>query len=168
MEEVKTDQRQDKKEERSFELRSEKVRSIVGQIPSVLVRYGITAIGVVFICLFAVAYFLPYKRVYSGTATIHEIIIVPTDSTDITILLRFESKRPDNAIGQMLYLHTPDSSFAGQIQNLSSIRDTLARQETLCRFKTTDIQPLENQTVDFRLIQYSENFLQKIFGDIGL
>lgn len=168
MEEVKTDQRQDKKEERSFELRSEKVRSIVGQIPSVLVRYGITAIGVVLICLFAVAYFLPYKRVYSGTATIHEIIIVPTDSTDITILLRFESKRPDNAIGQMLYLHTPDSSFAGQIQNLSSIRDTLARQETLCRFKTTDIQPLENQTVDFRLIQYSENFLQKIFGDIGL
>lgn len=51
MEEAKTDQRQGKKEERSFELRSEKVRSIVGQIPSVLVRYGITAIGVVLICL---------------------------------------------------------------------------------------------------------------------
>ena len=43
MEEAKTDQRQGKKEERSFELRSEKVRSIVGQIPSVLVCYGITA-----------------------------------------------------------------------------------------------------------------------------
>ena len=41
-------EKQKNKKERSFELRSEKVRSIVGQIPSSLVRYGITAIGVVF------------------------------------------------------------------------------------------------------------------------
>lgn len=33
-----------KKHEQEFELRSEKVRSIVGQIPSSLVRYGITII----------------------------------------------------------------------------------------------------------------------------
>ena len=52
-----------KKEERSFELRSEKVRSIVGQIPSSLVRYGITAIGAVLLCIVAVAYLLPYKQV---------------------------------------------------------------------------------------------------------
>ena len=168
MEEAKTDQRQGKKEERSFELRSEKVRSIVGQIPSVLVRYGITAIGVVLICLFAIAYFLPYKQVYSGTATIHEITIAPTDSTDITVLLRFENKRPDNAIGQMLYLQSPYGIFAGQLRALSAVRDTLARQETLCRFKTTDIQPLENQTIDFQLVQSSGNLLQKLLGDIGL
>ena len=55
---------EEKKQERSFELRSEKVRSIVGQIPSSLVRYGITTIGTVLLCLFAVAYFLPYKQVY--------------------------------------------------------------------------------------------------------
>ena len=54
---------QKKKQERSLELRSEKVRSIVGQIPSSLIRYGITAIGMVLLCLFAVAYFLPYKQV---------------------------------------------------------------------------------------------------------
>ena len=61
------------KQERNFELRSEKVRSIVGQIPSSLVRYGITAIGVVLLCLFVVVYFLPYKQVYSGTAIIQYI-----------------------------------------------------------------------------------------------
>lgn len=117
MEEAKTDQRRGKKEERSFELRSEKVRSIVGQIPSVLVRYGITAIGVVLICLFAIAYFLPYKQVYSGTATIHEITIAPTDSTDITILLRFENKRPGNVNGQMLYLQASMVRLWGQYEN---------------------------------------------------
>ncbi len=166
MEETKKDQRQDKKEERSFELRSEKVRSIVGQIPSTLVRYGITAIGAVLLCLLAVAYFLPYKQVYSGTATIHEVAITPTDSTDITILLRFENKRLDNAIGQMLYLHTPDSSFAGQIQNLSSIRDTLEHQEALCRFKGTEIKSVENQTVDFQIVRTSSNLLQKMLGGL--
>lgn len=62
-----------KKDEKNFELRSEKVRSIVGQIPSSLVRYGITIIGIVLLFLFAIAYFLPYKQVYSGVATIREV-----------------------------------------------------------------------------------------------
>ena len=79
-----------KKEERSFELRSEKVRSIVGQIPSSLVRYGITAIGAVLLCIVAVAYLLPYKQVYSGTAVIHEIGgEQKAASTEINVLLKF-------------------------------------------------------------------------------
>ena len=53
--------KQENKQERSFELRSEKVRSIVGQIPSALIRYGITAIGAVLLCLLAVAYF-PFAK----------------------------------------------------------------------------------------------------------
>lgn len=166
MEEAQKDQRQDKKEEHSFELRSEKVRSIVGQIPSSLVRYGITAIGVVLICLFAVAYFLPYKQVYSGTATIYEVAIAPTDSTDITILLRFENKRPDNAIGQMLYLQSPCGMFAGQLRDLSAVRDTLERQEALCHFKSADIKSLENQTVDFQIVHSSGNLLQRMLGGL--
>ena len=168
MEEAKTDQRQNKKEERSFELRSEKVRSTVGQIPSALIRYGIAAIGGVLLCLFAVAYFLPYKQVYSGTATIHKVASAPTDSTDITVLLRFEDKRPDNAIGQMIYLQSPYGMFSGQLRDLSTARDTLERQEALCRFKSVDIKSVENQTADFRLVQSSGNLLQKLLGDIGL
>ena len=119
---------QEKKQERSFELRSEKVRSIVGQIPSSLVRYGITAIGAVLLCLLAVAYFLPYEQVYSGTATVHgATTATPADSTDITILLKFENKRPDNVNGQMIYLQSPYRTFAGQIRDLSPVRDTLER-----------------------------------------
>ena len=83
--------KEEKKPERNFELRSEKVRSIVGQIPSSLIRYGITAIGMVLLCLFAVAYYLPYKQVYSGTATIHKTTTTPVDSTNITILLKLRT-----------------------------------------------------------------------------
>ena len=158
---------QEKKQERSFELRSEKVRSIVGQIPSSLVRYGITAIGAVLLCLLAVAYFLPYKQVYSGTAIVHGVTIVtPADSTDITILLKFENKRPEDTKGQMVYLQSPYKTFAGQIQDLSSVRDTLERQEALCRFKSAEIKSVENQTVDFQITRTSGNLLQKMLGDI--
>lgn len=160
-------EKQKNKQERSFELRSEKVRSIVGQIPSSLVRYGITAIGVVLLCLLAVAYFLPYKQVYSGTATIHGVTTAaPADSTDITILLKFENKRPGNVNGQIIYLQSPYGTFAGQIRSLSPVRDTLERQEALCRFKPTEIKSVENQTVDFKIVRSSGNLLQKMLGGI--
>ncbi len=159
---------EEEKQERSFELRSEKVRSIVGQVPSSLTCYGITAIGVVLLCLFVVAYFLPYKQVYSGTAIIQEATITTSDSTDITILLRFENKQPVNVNRQILYLQTSNGTSVGTIRKLSAVRDTLARQETLCRFKTTEIQPLQNQTVDFKLIVSSSSLLQKLLGNFGL
>ena len=158
---------EEKKQERSFELRSEKVRSIVGQIPSSLVRYGITVIGAVLLCLLAVAYFLPYKQVYSGTATVHgATTATPADSTDITILLKFENKRPDNVNGQMIYLQSPYRTFAGQIRDLSPVRDTLERQKAICRFKVTEIKSVENQTVDFQIVSSSGNLLQKMLGGI--
>ena len=159
---------EEKKQERSFELRSEKVRSIVGQIPSSLVRYGITAIGLVLLCLFAVAYFLPYKQVYSGTATVRDISQTPTDSVDIAVLLRFENKRPDNIDGQTIYMQAPTATFAGQVQTLSSVRDTLERQEAVCRFNSEEIQAVEYQTIDFQIVHSSGNLLQKMLGDIGL
>ena len=158
--------KQAKKQERSFELRSEKVRSIVGQIPSSLIRYGITAIGMVLLCLFAVAYFLPYKQVYSGTATIHKTATTPVDSTNITILLKFENKRPDKMKGQIICLQSPYRTFVGQIQDLSPIRDTFDRQNAICRFKITEIKSVENQTVDFQIVSSSGNLLQKMLGGI--
>lgn len=159
---------EEEKQERSFELRSEKVRSIVGQVPSSLTCYGITAIGIVLLCLFVMAYFLPYKQVYSGTAIIQKATITTSDSTDITILLRFENKQPVNVNRQMLYLQTSNGTSVGTIRKLSAVRDTLARQETLCRFKTTEIQPLQNQTVDFKLVVSSSSLLQKLLGNFCL
>ncbi|MDY6229381.1 MAG: hypothetical protein SPL77_00740, partial [Prevotella sp.] len=61
-------------------------------------------------------------------------------------------------------LQSPYCNFVGQIRNYSSVRDTLGRQNVLCRFKSTDIKNVENQTVDFRIVCSSENLLQKMLG----
>ncbi|WP_373810677.1 hypothetical protein [Porphyromonas macacae] len=158
-----------KKQERSFELRSEKVRSIVGQIPPSLVRYGITVIGAVLLCLFMIGYFLPYKQVYSGTAVVHGIAgESKTDSMEITLLLRFDGQRMNggNNLSQPVFLQTEDGTLSGQLLQLSSLRDTLQRQEALGRFNAKKIKSVEHQTVDFRIIRSSGNLLQKMLGGL--
>lgn len=51
-----------KNKEKSIELRSEKVRNIVGQIPSLLIRQGILIIGLVLLVLLGISAFIPYKK----------------------------------------------------------------------------------------------------------
>lgn len=48
-----------------IELRSEKVRHIIGEIPSGIVRYGITIITIVILVLLVGAYFIPYPETIS-------------------------------------------------------------------------------------------------------
>ena len=49
-----------------IELRSEKVRHIIGEIPSRIVRYGITIITIVLLVLLVGAYFIPYPETISA------------------------------------------------------------------------------------------------------
>lgn len=44
-----------------IELRSEKVRKIIGDIPSGFIRYGISIITCILILLFVICYFVSYK-----------------------------------------------------------------------------------------------------------
>jgi len=49
-----------------IELRSERVRHIIGEIPSRIVRYGITVITIVILGLLVGAYFIPYPETVSA------------------------------------------------------------------------------------------------------
>jgi hypothetical protein len=65
----------------NIELRSEKVRHIIGEIPSRIVRYGITIITVVILGLLAGAYFIPYPETVTAemrlTDARHASLTVP-------------------------------------------------------------------------------------------
>ena len=64
-----------------IELRSEKVRHIIGEIPSRIVRYGITIITIVILGLLIGAYFIPYPETISAKvqmiSTHQGAIIIP-------------------------------------------------------------------------------------------
>lgn len=56
-----------------IELRSEHVRKIIGQIPPVLVRSGISIIGIIVALLLAVAAFIPYPETIESDITLSGI-----------------------------------------------------------------------------------------------
>jgi hypothetical protein len=55
-----------------IELRSEKVRNIVGQAPPVLLRYGISIIGLSLFILLVLAAFIPYQPTIKTAITVRQ------------------------------------------------------------------------------------------------
>ena len=45
-----------------IELRSEKVRNMIGEMPSFLIRWGNTILGVIFVLLALIAWFAFFKK----------------------------------------------------------------------------------------------------------
>ncbi|MDE6077197.1 MAG: hypothetical protein K2G29_05640 [Muribaculaceae bacterium] len=58
----------------NIELRSEKVRKLIGEIPPSLVRWGTAIIAILFLALLAAVYFLPYP--YSNGESILQHILI--------------------------------------------------------------------------------------------
>ena len=111
-----------------IELRSEKVRHIIGEIPSKIVRYGITIITIVILGLLAGAYFIPYSETisakvqmanaYQGTVSI-PYKYVNTIENGMTVNIEFEGYNAENygvADGTIVTTsHTPHQTNEGSI-----------------------------------------------------
>ncbi|MBR3303394.1 MAG: hypothetical protein IKI67_04335 [Bacteroidales bacterium] len=152
-----------KYQEPNIGLRSEKVRNIVGQIPSSLVRFGSLAICGILLCLFTIAYFLPYKRIYIGTTIVHKVKSkIEADYAEIIILLKFDNQQPSKLSKLPIYLEAPQGTIVGEIIELSPIRDTLNRREAICVFKEIELKNIENQSLDFQIIESKGTLLQQL------
>lgn len=162
---------EEKKHEKHLELQSEKIRSVIGQIPSKLTQYGISIIAGVLVVLFSITYFLPYKRVYSGISVIHNISSLEMDSIPISILLKFDKARPtsDEAIGGILNIYSPQEEIiSGKILELLDKRDTLGQQKSICLFPARLMKKVENSQTDFTLEKTSGTLLKRIIRKCNL
>ena len=103
-------------ETEEIELRSEKVRNIIGQIPSRIIRMGITVIFVVFLALLAGAYFFRFDRTIDTQTTVY----MKNNRVHYTIEIPYNKLRYLEA-GQKLVITIPDgNSFATTIQDIDS------------------------------------------------
>jgi hypothetical protein len=95
-----------------IELRSEKVRNIIGQIPPFLVRSGMGVIAVVVVLALAVCYFIPYYETAEGSVEILSIpgsviCVSPSHGT-----VHFEIEGNESAVNRgdtIGYIRTADS-----------------------------------------------------------
>ena len=62
----------------NIELRSEKVRNIIGKVPPEIIRTGIGDITVILLILILAAFFIPYPENIKATATV--------TGTDVTVM----------------------------------------------------------------------------------
>lgn len=76
-------------EQKKFDLRSEKIRNIIGQIPHKMVRFGIISICIFIFILCALVYSLKfehkiigYSELYQSSDTIYYSIRVPANELD--------------------------------------------------------------------------------------
>lgn len=141
-------------QERNYELRSEKVRSIVGQIPPALVRYGTIILFAVLVALFGIAYFVPYKQVYSGTITFYD--------TPSTAYISYSNDKALTKIEEPtpLIIHTEAHDYTIKLISIVNERDTLNRYPVSIE-EAQNISNLHNRTFDFTLVESSGNLLSR-------
>ncbi len=95
-------------QKKQIELRSEKVRNIIGQIPSVLVRYGALIIGVALFFLVVISAFIPYRETVPVKITLKmvpEAEYVAAKSSAIVIIKEVKAAVPEDS----------DTMFEGKI-----------------------------------------------------
>lgn len=125
-------------QKKNIELRSEKVRNIIGQVPSILLRYGIALIGIVIVFLVGIAALIPYQENLPISARI--------ETSPNSVLLRashsghvlWESKSKIVSKGEILgYEQNQDSLFviraslSGMLLYMVQNRDAITKGEAL-------------------------------------
>lgn len=150
-----------------IELRSEKVRHIIGEIPTRIVRYGITVITIVILGLLIGAYFIPYPEAISakmqmtnahqGTITV-PYKYVNTIAKGMTVNIEVEGYDTETygaANGIITATsHTPRQTAAGSVF-------TAQVRITDCKYKI-----ISGMTGTASILVSNESILQKIIQRI--
>ncbi len=126
------------KEKKNIELRSEKVRSIIGQVPSVLLRYGIALIGIVLILLVGMAAFIPYKETISIAAKVEtspkSVLLKANRAGQILWDSKSVVVREGEVLGYELAqdsLYVIQASLSGKLSRIVQNGDAITKGEAL-------------------------------------
>lgn len=152
-----------------IELRSEKVRHIIGEIPSGIVRYGITIITIVILALLAGAYFIPYPETINAKVQItnaHQGTIdfpykyVNTMARGMTANIEFEGYDAETygtANGVITAIsHIPRQTAAGSVFT-AQVRITDCRYKIISGMVGTASILISNESVLQRIVKQITN-----------
>ena len=152
-----------------IELRSEKVRHIIGEIPSRIVRYGITVITIVILGLLIGAYFIPYPETISAkvqmTNAYQGAITIPykyvnTIASGMTANIEFEgydAATYGTANGKIIATsHTPRQTASGSVF-MAQIKVTACKYKLVSGMAGTATILVSNESVLQRIVKQITN-----------
>lgn len=154
-----------------IELRSEKVRNIIGEIPSGIVRYGITIITIVILVLLVGAYFIPYPETISarikmtdrrqGTVDIpYKYVNWVVKGKNVSIELEgYDTEMYGAANGTITATsHTPLQTAAGSVFT-AQVRITDCKYKIISGMTGTASILVSNESVLQRILQRITNIM---------
>lgn len=103
-------------ETKDIELRSEKVRNIIGLIPSRIIRMGITVIFVVILLLLGGAYFFQFDRTINATAELYN----ENNKAHYTIELPYNKLKLLETGQKLVIVVHNENSFASTVQDIDT------------------------------------------------
>ena len=152
-----------------IELRSEKVRHIIGEIPSRIVRYGITIITFVILGLLIGAYFIPYPETISariemtdrrqGTVDIpYKYVNTVKKGKNVSIELEgYDTEMYGAANGTITAtMHTPRQTAAGSMFT-AQVKITDCKYKLVSGMKGTASILVSNESVLQRIVKQITN-----------
>lgn len=145
------------------ELRSEKVRNIIGPMPPRLIRYGIAIICLAMVMVVCVSAFLPFRKVARGMIYISEVAISTRDTVCVKAQLRFTSSGSvENTEGCKIICNRADNEIKGIISTYIPGRTERGEYKVELRFNKKDIAPFEKTEVDFKIILSETSVLKRL------
>ena len=153
------------KEERPIELRSEKVRNIIGRMPSALIRYGTMIIGTALLMLCVVSAFIPYRETVPVTITIKQ-----TDSGLQGLALVPKERLPRIHPGSKVTIDDPLAGFIEATVSETSREPASAdgrQREATIRFTSAE-RLHSGDVMDGRIILSDIPVLQRFLQSVGI
>ena len=154
-----------------IELRSEKIRHIIGEIPSRIVRYGITIITIVLLVLLVGAYFIPYPETISariemtnrqqGTVDIpYKYVNTVKKGKNVSIELEgYDTEMYGAANGTItVTMHTPRQTAAGSMFT-AQVKVTDCKYKIIGGMTGTASILVSNESVLQRILQRITNIM---------
>ena len=152
-----------------IELRSEKVRHIIGEIPSKIVRYGITVITIVILGLLVGAYFIPYPETISARIEMTDMhqgtVAIPykyvnTIAKGMTVNIEvegYDAETYGTAHGMITATsHTPRQTAEGSMST-AQVRITDCRYKIISGMVGTASILVSNESVLQRIVRQITN-----------
>ena len=154
-----------------IELRSEKARHIIGEIPSGIVRYGITIITIVLLVLLVGAYFIPYPETISariemidrqqGTVDIpYKYVNTVKKGKNVSIELEgYDTEMYGAANGTITAtMHTPRQTAAGNVFT-AQVKVTDCKYNLISGMTGTASILVSNESILQRIVRQITNII---------
>lgn len=121
----------------SLDLRSKKVRHIIGRMPSSLIYYGNAIFILSLFFIYMISYHIPYQKQYSGTIYVYNndtLVNNYSDSIETTLLVSFNNNHPkvDNMNTDIIYFISPTKLIKGKILSLRKEKSMNNRYYLTC------------------------------------